>query len=93
MYNGSAQSVGKHGVRLSTSRQLYFDIVLKIWLIRQSAREGGLSLSELKKFLKECCRPPVMGTRQFLELLGSAGRRERAGIFSHNQSVASQIFL
>ena len=65
MYNAGAQSVGKHGVRLSTSRQLYFDIVLKIWLIRQSAREGGLSLSELKKFLKECCRPPVMGTRQF----------------------------
>ena len=29
MYNGSAQSVGKHGVRLSASRRLYFDIVFK----------------------------------------------------------------
>ncbi len=37
--------------------------------------------------------PARDGYATVLELLGSAGRRERAGIFSHNQSVASQIFL
>ena len=37
--------------------------------------------------------PARDGYATVLELLGSAGRRERAGIFSHNQSVASQIFF
>ena len=49
--------------------------------------------SELKKnYFFICCRPPVMGTRQF----SPTGKRwqvwDWAGIFSHDQSVASHVF-
>ena len=79
--------------RILASRQLYFDIVFKN-LVNKAVGPGGWSVVKLiKEIFKRVLSPARDGYATVLELLGSADRCERAGIFSHNQSVASQIFL
>jgi hypothetical protein len=93
MYNGSAQSVGKMRGSTPHFATTIFRYSFKN-LVNKAVGPGGWSVIKwIKEIFKRVLSPARDGYATVLELLGSADRCKRAGIFSHNQSVASQFFL